>query len=241
MLIHDFVFMANVMQPRVCIIENVPPIVSSDVFHHACDRLRAGGYLVNYKVLVSSNFGVPQRRRRLFTLAVRSDVAKKCGIDKEKDIIKLFPVGSSREPTLREALTDVPIDPQEREMLLSACRRNSKYELIKRIPLSPPKPMGIKDMQSNWTSDFNLVRSSWDHPCPTITVMGAQLGRSSNFHPDENRVFTISELKRITGLPDDFKLKGTFDQRAERIGRMVPPLMTTALASAVYEKVLSRL
>ena len=40
MLIHDFVFMANVIQPKVCIIENVPGIKRSEVFQHACARLR---------------------------------------------------------------------------------------------------------------------------------------------------------------------------------------------------------
>ncbi len=31
---------------------------------------------------------------------------------------------------------------------------------------------------------------------------------------------------------------GTFRQKAERIGRMVPPLMTKAVAEAVFERVL---
>jgi len=57
--------------------------------------------------------------------------------------------------------------------------------------------------------------------------------------PEENRAFTIAELKRLSGLPDDFKLSGTFAQKAERIGRMVPPLMTKAIAEAVYRKVLA--
>ena len=57
----------------------------------------------------------------------------------------------------------------------------------------------------------------------------------------EHRTFTIKELKRLTGLPDDFELTGSFNQRAERIGRMVPPLMTKELASSLYEKVLKNL
>ncbi len=57
-------------------------------------------------------------------------------------------------------------------------------------------------------------------------------------HPDEDRVFTIPELRRLFGLPDDFKLTGTFDQKAERIGRMVPPALTMAVAHSVYERLL---
>jgi DNA (cytosine-5)-methyltransferase 1 len=88
-----------------------------------------------------------------------------------------------------------------------------------------------------WKSDFSLTRAAWDLPCPTITATGAQ-GRGGIYHPEENRGFTIDELKRLTGLPDDFQLSGTFAQKAERIGRMVPPLMTKSLAESVYTKLL---
>ena len=126
-----------------------------------------------------------------------------------------------------------------REILLSSCRKGSNYELIKQIPFDPPNAMGIVDVDRKWSSDFNLLRASWDNPCPTITATGAKMGRGGIYHPEENRLFTIAELKRITGLPDDFRLTGTFDQQAERIGRMVPPLMTKALAEAVYQKLLA--
>jgi DNA (cytosine-5)-methyltransferase 1 len=42
----------------------------------------------------------------------------------------------------------------------------------------------------------------------------------------------------VLRLPDDFKLTGTFNQKAERIGRMVSPLMTAALTASLYEKVI---
>jgi DNA (cytosine-5)-methyltransferase 1 len=137
-------------------------------------------------------------------------------------------------------LAGVTIDPKERDMLLVACRKKPTYELLKQIPMNPPKQLAIHDVVPEWKSDFNLMRASWDQPCPTITATGAQLTRGGLYHPDENRLFTIAELKRLMGLPDDFHLTGSFNQKAERIGRMVPPLMTKALASAVYEKILAR-
>jgi DNA (cytosine-5)-methyltransferase 1 len=51
----------------------------------------------------------------------------------------------------------------------------------------------------------------------------------------------LGELKRIMSLPDDFILTGKWNQRAERIGRMVPPLMMKAIADSIYEKVLDKL
>ena len=57
-------------------------------------------------------------------------------------------------------------------------------------------------------------------------------------HPDEDRVFTTDELKRLMGLPDDFRLTGTFNQKAERCGRMVTPHLYKHLSRSIYEKVI---
>jgi DNA (cytosine-5)-methyltransferase 1 len=57
-------------------------------------------------------------------------------------------------------------------------------------------------------------------------------------HYAANRKLTIKEMKRIMSLPDDYELTGTFDQQAERIGRMVAPKMMCALATSIYENIL---
>src|SRR5210317_1172676 len=89
-------------------------------------------------------------------------------------------------------------------------------------------------------SMFNMIRPAPHLPCPTLTQRGQQKSVSGVFHYSKNRKFTIQELKRIMGLPDDYKLEGKFDKQAERIGRMVAPLMMKNLASNIYEKVLKR-
>jgi DNA (cytosine-5)-methyltransferase 1 len=63
-------------------------------------------------------------------------------------------------------------------------------------------------------------------------------GLTGSIHPDRDRKFTLPELKRLTALPDDFVLTGTLGQAAERVCRMVPPLLTKAIAESVYEKIL---
>ena len=238
MLIHDFVYIANCTKPKVCVIENVPSIKSSDVFHHALNRLRRWGYKVNFKVLCSSNFGVPQRRNRLIVIAVRPDICRKVGIKTEEDILSLYPQGSIYEPTLRDGLDGVVVDPQQRNYLMMTSVKSSGYELIKSIPKNPSHPMKLSHVDPDWTSDFNLVRASWYHPSPTLTQMGQQGGRGGIHHPDEDRVFTTDELKRLMGLPDDFRLTGTFNQKAERCGRMVTPHLYKHLSRSLYEKVI---
>jgi len=239
MLIHDFVFMANVMQPKVCVFENVPEIMGADQYLAATDRLRRNGYLVANSVLIASDYGAPQNRERLITIAARKDVAEGAQIRTENALAKVFPSKTVKEPpTVRDALNGVATDQEQRQMLLTFARRGAEYELIKLLPHSPVEPCRVKDVKPSYSSNFLLTRASWEHPSTTITATGAT-GRGGVLHPDEDRVFTIPELRRLFGLPDDFKLTGTFDQKAERIGRMVPPALTMAVAFSVYDRLLA--
>ena len=243
MLIHDYVYLANCIHPKICIIENVPEISGSTVFHDALKRLRGHNYLVQFKKLKAHHYGVPQRRERLIAIGVRGDICKKIGITDEDEILTLFPQGSSFHPTLQDAVGDLVMDDLERReisLIRQEIRRTSSYEIIRAIPKNPPRPSRLHEHHKGFKNFyFNTYRCAWGEPVPTVTQLGNQLGgRGAICHPDEDRTFTIRELKRLSSLPDDFKLTGTFNQRAERIGRMVPPRVTEAVASNLYDKVL---
>ena len=45
-------------------------------------------------------------------------------------------------------------------------------------------------------------------------------------------------FRSLMSLPEDYELTGTFDQQAERIGRMVAPKMMAEVAKSIYENVL---
>lgn len=238
MLIHDLVYICNVTQPRIVVIENVPTMKSSEVFSDSLNRLRKWGYKVNYKVMCSSHFGVPQRRRRLIVVGIRPDVCDVVGIQSEDDILDLYPEPSSYEPTIEDGIGDLQISKKERTFLMTSLRKGSNYEKVKVLPFNPDKTTGLKDLFPQWTSDFNLSRSSWTQPVSTLTSTGLQIGRGGTFHPFENRQFSLDEVRRLTGLPDDFILKGTYNQKMERCGRMVTPPLYEHLSTRLYERVL---
>ena len=92
---------------------------------------------------------------------------------------------------------------------------------------------------------FQLVRADAEKPCPTIIASccggggaGAAGGIAGVTHPTEKRKFSISELRRVGGFPDDFILTGTYAQQWERIGRAVPPVMMSHIAATIRDKVL---
>lgn len=243
MLIHDYVYLANCALPKICILENVPEIGSSTVFHDALRRLRGSGYFVEFKRLKAHHYGVPQRRERMFVIGVRKDICEKIGIKEEVEIKKLFPIGSSYAPSVSDALSTLELnerDKQEIALIRQSIRKTASYEIIRAIPKNPARPSRLHEHYKGFKNFyFNTYRCAWGEPAPTITQSGNQLGgRGGICHPEEDRTYTIRELKRLSALPDDFKLTGTFNQQAERIGRMVPPLMTTAIAESLFENVL---
>jgi DNA (cytosine-5)-methyltransferase 1 len=97
------------------------------------------------------------------------------------------------------------------------------------------KPGGQSDKH------FQLVKPNLDNSCPTITQRGGDNTVASVYHPLEKRKFSIAELKRICGFPDDFDLRGTYAQQWERCGRAVPPVMMMHIATAVRDGVLAKI
>jgi len=79
---------------------------------------------------------------------------------------------------------------------------------------------------------LSLIRPDPDDVCPTVTQLGGTTAASVT-HPYERRKFSIAELRRVCGFPDDFVLTGSFAQQWERMGRAVPPPMMRAVAEAL--------
>ena len=220
--------------------ENVPDIDSSPIFHDALKYIRSHGYKINYKVLKASHFGVAQRRRRLFVIGLRPDIAEQLGVKDEKDILDIFPKESSYEPTVKDALDNLEIDKRERSLVTSALRKSSVYEIMIALDKNPKTPTKLEHLHEEFKGMyFNVYRSAWNSPSPTITSLGNRLGgRGGIIHPVEDRTFTIKELMRLSSLPDVFVFTGNFNDKVERIGNMVPPYLTKEISNAIYQKVL---
>lgn len=246
----EFIRIASGLRPKIIVAENVKGITLEAnrekliEFVNKFERI-SPGYLVTYRVLNAAEYGVPQSRRRCFFIAIREDIAAKVGINfmNMDDIVfpkKTTPMYRDRDVwcggvSIASAIEGIENDPDEVQMLRDYCAKSFQFKYISIIPFNPEKvikPSG---------SCFNIKRPSPQLPCPTLTQTGQKLAPSGVMHYAENRKLTIVEMKRIMSLPDDFKLTGTFDQQAERIGRMVAPKMMAAIASNLYEKVLSKL
>tara|TARA_B100000780_G_scaffold114259_1_gene80055 strand:+ start:1846 stop:3009 length:1164 start_codon:yes stop_codon:yes gene_type:complete len=240
-LFFEFLRVAKDIKPKVIIGENVAGLTMGEAktyFHKIQNTFEAIGYLIVAKVLDSSYFGVPQSRKRCFFIGVREDVAEKVGIN-FMTMYQLYPDENNYRTTLDEAINDVVNEDKEELKYLfeKISPETAVGKTLMKMPKDPDKVLTGMDYHVKG-HHFNLKRSSLRKPCPTITAMGNLAGVAGTCHPTEDRKFTIKELKRIMSLPEDFKLTGKLNQRSERVGRMVPPLMMKALAESVYNKVL---
>jgi len=75
-LVFDFIEWVSTLNPRVVTMENVTGMLSiSDHFiEHVVSAFRNIGYTAKYRTLNAADYGVPQTRKRVFTVAVRDDV-----------------------------------------------------------------------------------------------------------------------------------------------------------------------
>jgi len=70
-------------QPKFFLFENVKGLLSHDggnSMERICEELCKCGYAIDFEVLNSKNFGVPQSRERVFIIGVRLDLLDKCQI-----------------------------------------------------------------------------------------------------------------------------------------------------------------
>ncbi|UPT96454.1 DNA (cytosine-5-)-methyltransferase [Bradyrhizobium barranii subsp. apii] len=240
----DLVDLAIRAQPKVFVCENVPAFASraKEVFDRVLHALRFTGgraYYANWMVLTASDFGVPQKRQRLFIIGVRKDVGDLIGIDTDETVRNVFPTPTHAGVTIRAAFEGLEQKSADIWPWTRAAMDGSIRRLIRLLPKRPTKPTRLVHIFPGYKNNYTLTRCCWDKPAPTMVVTSQRPDAVTGcIHPAHDRKFTLPELKRLTGLPDDFVLTGTLSQSSERICRMVPPLLTKAIAESVYAKVL---
>jgi DNA (cytosine-5)-methyltransferase 1 len=263
-LFDEFARVLEAWQPRAFVAENVPGLVmgtAKGYFVEIMRKLKDAGYQVRAKVLNAQWLGVPQSRKRLIIVGARNDlgiqpshpsplpysyavrdalpwvqrmwvqgyVAGQQGWD------RLTPrnPASTPSPTIlaHDGQGDGPgdhlvycnpvVEAPPAEASLEGCAIGPEWD---KLPLGGQSP-----------KYFSLVRVHPDKPCPTVTQLAGVRGVAGVTHPYERRKFTIPELRRICGFPDNFQLQGTYAQQWERLGRAVPPPMMRAVGSAVAD------
>ena len=232
-LFFEFLRVAEEIKPKVIVGENVAGLTMGEAkqyYYKITNEFEKIGYDVSSMVLDSSHYGVPQTRKRLIFIGVREDVTTAIGLT-FMNIAGVFPEKFSEAITCGDAFSDLQYDEEEIKMLTEKFSKGSHFETASKMPKDPDKVLTGCDYHPKG-HHFNMKRISRHKPAPTITASGGCI------HWEEMRKLALCETQRAMSLPDDFKLTGKWEQKSERMGRMVPPLMMKAIADSIYEKVL---
>jgi DNA (cytosine-5)-methyltransferase 1 len=200
-------------QPKCFIAENVKGILTANkksAFPLIMKEFEDSGYDVQYRVLNSADYGVPQKRERVIIVGFRKDLK------------------------VNFSFPDVEIQNEEDyEPLKKVIEKqvDEKYFFSERAVAGMMKKR--ESMNKGRAQDINK-------PCNTVGAHLAKVSLNSTdpvlMEGERYRRFTPREVARIQSFPDDFELVGSEAAQYRALGNAIPPVMLWYVAKAVKEE-----
>ncbi|MGN0632425.1 MAG: DNA cytosine methyltransferase [Oscillospiraceae bacterium] len=228
-LFYHYAIFLEKLQPKMFLFENVRGLLTHDggkTYKVITDIFENAGYKIQHKVLNAWDHGVPQKRERLITVGVRSDLSDRISFT--------FPEPHSYKPVLRDVLTDCPKSEGTRYS-------KRKEEIFSLVPPGGywrdiPPDIAKEYMKSCWNMEGGrtgiLRRMSLDEPSLAVLTSPSQK-QTDRCHPTESRPFTVRENARCQTFPDDWIFKGSVSQQYKQVGNAVPVNLAYDIAVSI--------
>lgn len=251
-LFQHYLRLAKLVQPDWIIIENVKGLIETEggfFFQNIQRSLRAMGYKVEPWVLNSVDFGVPQRRTRLFIVACLNGCPPTA------------PTSVLAKVTVGQAIGDLPslMNGASLDRLEYRTEADSHYSKSMRgrgswctnniVTASNPVVIErYKNIPSggNWKNIPSELLQNYqdatrchtriyhrldaDEPAPVI----GNFRKNMLIHPTQHRGLSVREAARLQSFPDKYRFTGSIGFQQQQVGNAVPPL----LARAVFKNLL---
>lgn len=214
-----FYHYAKIMQqvkPKMFLVENVKGLTTNDhgrtlqimikIFHDL-------GYQITYQVLNAWNYGVAEKRERMFMIGIRDDL----------NITYSYPKPYHYQPVLKDVLVNVPVSPGQHY----SANKKAVMKLVpaggcwRNLPQDIAKSYMGKSYYSTGGRTGMARRLSWNEPSLTLTTSPSQK-QTERCHPDETRPLTTREYARIQSFPDNWQFMGNTNSIYKQIGNAVP-------------------
>jgi DNA (cytosine-5)-methyltransferase 1 len=263
-LVYSYLDVVNRIQPKIFLFENVTGIKSSKASDGSkvIDNLKKAfediGYHINIYTLNAADYGVPQKRKRVFIIGNKlgTDITAPTQThfdnvpDKKQWVSSFEAISDLESPTENGNIKykHEPICDYQ-----SLMRKNSNETTLQIIPYSSPtdkeiikhvKPGGnymdipdevstkrIMYFKSTGGRTTTYGRLDPEKPNYTLNTHFNRPNIGCNIHYNEDRMITIREGLRFQSFPDDFHLiSKTQRNYYVQVGNAVPPLLSKAWA-----------
>lgn len=244
----EYCRVVETVMPDFFVIENVKGLLtlSNGAFRDdIVSRFEKLGYSVVYKVVNAADFGIPQKRERVFFVGFKNNTFT-------------FPSPHDYRVTCLEALSDLPelteingedathqyvCAPQNEYQ--KAMRKNSDVvfnhqwtahsEQTKHIISMIPDGGKIKDLPREYW-EIRKYNKAFERMGSTRQSNTVDTGHRNYFHYSANRIPTVRENCRLQSFADDFIVLGSKTSQYKQVGNAVPPLLAYAIAKAIMEQ-----
>ena len=228
-LFFDFIDLAKELQPKVVVAENVKGLLLGAAKSYVIEIYKSfdeAGYYCQHFLLNASKMGVPQRRERVFFIALRKDLASKFLYWQD-----MF----NEVPKIEMEFNEENITFENVYYNLKDRKLSERFEYVWNNRIKGDLDFScIMERIENRPNSYFAYNFIYNNKVPN-TIIANDL----NVLFEECRHLNKIELCRIGSFPQDYnflKLKPQY-----LIGMSVPPIMTAQIASNIHEQWLSKL
>lgn len=217
------------------------PLSTEEIHGSALDYLlgRFKSYDVKVKLINAADYGVAQKRERVFIIGVRKDVGKEFAYP-EASHNRLGNHGKHKWVSVSDVFKQME---QKNIQHKYVTYSEDRMKYMKMIPegggnwRNLPKDIAVEAMGGAYASGGGKVgffrRIKINEPAPTLLTSPIQ--KSTNLgHPFEDRPLSINEYLAIQGFPEDYFLEGTLNDQYTQIGNAVPVELAYVMGNAIY-------
>ena len=236
-LFYEFARAVKETNPKVILAENVKGLVSHDsgkTLETIKNIIEEIGYeLVKPKILKAIFYKVPQKRERIFLVAIRKDLSRFVSFNYPAKFPKIF--------TLRDALKKGDLFNKDVPKTAGQIYPQRKKEILSKVPQGGYWRDLPDDLQREYMRGSYFLgggktglarRLSWDEPSLTLTCAPAQK-QTERCHPNETRPLTFREYARIQTFPDEWQFCGSLSSIYKQIGNAVPVNLAYAVGRSL--------
>ena len=226
-------------QPKILLGENVRGLLNHDK-GRTLDTIKGtiadlGYVLVPERVLKAIHYHVPQKRERLFLIAIRKDLINSLMFE--------WPVECNRIYTMKDALKKGDLFDADVPLSEGQTYPARKKEILSMVPAGGYWRNLPDDVQREYMKASYFLgggktgmarRLAWDEPSLTLTCAPAQ-NQTERCHPEETRPLTVREYARIQTFPDEWEFLGSMTQKYKQIGNAVPVNLAFAVGQSLVK------